>query len=128
MLYAIPNVLVDYHALDPGIPVSYWRSVGYSQNTFFAESFLDELAHAGGKDPLEVAAASAGAMRRDCCAALELAADKAGWGKPLPGGPGRGISVVNNIGSFTAQVAEVSVKGASCASIAWSARSTAAKW
>ncbi len=54
LAYAIPNVLVDYHAVDMGIPVSYWRSVGYSQNTFFAESFLDELAHAGGKDPVEV--------------------------------------------------------------------------
>ena len=54
MPYAIPNMLVDYHAADPGIPVSYWRSVGYSQNTFFAESFLDEMAAAGGKDPLEL--------------------------------------------------------------------------
>ena len=47
-------MLVDYHPADPGIPVSYWRSVGYSQNTFFAESFLDELAAAGGKDPVEL--------------------------------------------------------------------------
>src|SRR5258707_1325479 len=49
MLYAIPHMLVDYHAVESGIPVSYWRSVGYSQNTFFAESFLDEMAAAGGK-------------------------------------------------------------------------------
>ncbi|MBZ5609022.1 MAG: xanthine dehydrogenase family protein molybdopterin-binding subunit [Acidobacteriia bacterium] len=108
MLYAIPNILVDYHALDPGIPVSYWRSVGYSQNTFFAESFLDELAAAGGKDPVELRRrllSNAPRLRT----ALELAADKAGWGKPLAPGKGRGISVVNNIGSFTAQVAEVSI-------------------
>ena len=52
--YEIPNFLVDYHAADPGIPVSYWRSVGYSQNTFFAESFIDELAAAAGKDPIRV--------------------------------------------------------------------------
>ena len=108
LMYAIPNMLVDYHATDYGIPVSYWRSVGYSQNTFFAESFIDELAAAGGKDPLELRLrllANAPRLR----AALELAADKAGWGKPLLAGHGRGISVVNNIGSFTAQVAEVSV-------------------
>jgi isoquinoline 1-oxidoreductase beta subunit len=111
MPYSIPNVLVDYHAVDPGIPVSYWRSVGYSQNIFFTESFLDELAAAGGKDPLEVRLrllASQPRMR----AALQLAADKAGWGKPLGAGRGRGLSIVNNIGSFTAQVADVSfVKG-----------------
>jgi isoquinoline 1-oxidoreductase beta subunit len=108
LLYAIPNISVDYHALDPGIPVSYWRSVGYSQNTFFAESFVDELAAAGGKDPLELRRrllANAPRLR----AALDLVADKAGWGKPLPTGRARGISVVNNIGSFTAQVAEVSI-------------------
>ena len=53
MQYGIPHVLVDYHGEDPGIPVSYWRSVGYSQNTFFTESFIDELAAAAGKDPVE---------------------------------------------------------------------------
>jgi len=107
LVYAIPNVLVDYHAADVGIPVSYWRSVGYSQNTFFLESFIDEMALAAGKDPLE--------FRRRLLAnsprlltALNLAAEKAGWGTPLPAGRGRGIAVVNNIGSFTAQVAEVS--------------------
>ncbi len=108
LLYAIPNVLVDYHALDFGIPVSYWRSVGYSQNTFFAESFIDELALAGGKNPLELRLrllANSPRLR----GALELAADKAGWGKPLPAGHGRGIAVANNVGSFNAQVAEVSV-------------------
>jgi isoquinoline 1-oxidoreductase beta subunit len=108
--YEIPNVLVDYHAADPGIPVSYWRSVGYSQNTFFAESFIDELAHAAGKDPLEFRRKLLANAPRPL-AALELAAQKAGWGKPLPKGRGRGIALVNNIGSFTAQVAEVSVAG-----------------
>jgi isoquinoline 1-oxidoreductase beta subunit len=108
MPYSIPNILVGYHNIDPGIPVSYWRSVGYSQNIFFTESFLDELAHIGGKDPLEVRRRLlAGTPRlRD---ALDLAADKAGWGKPLPAGRGRGISVANNIGSNTVQIAEVSV-------------------
>ncbi len=109
LLYSIPNILVDYHALDPGIPVSYWRSVGYSQNTFFAESFIDELAAAGGKDPLELRLRLLQNAPR-LKAVLELAADKAGWGKPVPAGHGRGIAVVNNIGSFTAQVAEASME------------------
>jgi len=105
--YAIPHFQVDYHRADVGIPVSYWRAVGYTQNTFFAESFLDELAAAGGKDPV--------ALRRKLLAAsprllgvLNLAAEKAGWGKPTAG-LSQGVAVVNNIGSYTAEVAEVSV-------------------
>jgi isoquinoline 1-oxidoreductase subunit beta len=110
MAYAIPNVFVDYHAADPGIPVSYWRSVGYSQNTFFMESFVDELAAAGGKDPLELRRKLVSKNER-LLAALNLAADKAGWGKPMPKGHGRGIAFSTNVGSFTVQVAEVSVTG-----------------
>jgi isoquinoline 1-oxidoreductase beta subunit len=109
MPYAIPNLLVDYHAADVPIPVSYWRSVGYSQNVFFTEGIVDELAAAGGKDPLELRRRLLAKSPR-MLAALELAADKAGWGKPLPAGRGRGIGLSNNIGSFTAQVAEVSVE------------------
>jgi len=108
MHYAIPNVQVDYHRADTHVPVTYWRSVGYSQNVFFMESYVDELAAAAGKDPVE--------FRRKLLAnnprmlgVLNLAAEKAGWGKPLPKGRYRGVSVVNNIGSFTAQVAEVSI-------------------
>ncbi len=108
--YEIPNFLVDYHAADPGIPVSYWRSVGYSQNTFFAESFIDELAVAAGKDPFEFRRALLTKTPR-ALATLELAAQKAGWGAPLAKGHGRGIALVNNIGSFTAQVAEASAEG-----------------
>ena len=108
MAYAIPNILVDYHAEDPGIPVSYWRSVGYSQNTFFTESFLDELAAAGGKDPVELRRRLLAKSPR-LLAALELAAGKAGWGKPLPAGHGLGVALSNNIGSNTVQIAEVSV-------------------
>ena len=107
--YAIPNIQVEYTKTEPGIPTTFWRSVGYSQNTFFTESFLDELAAAGGKDPLEVRRrllANTPRMR----SVVELAADKAGWGKPLPAGRARGIAVVNNIGSFNAQVAEVSIE------------------
>jgi len=108
LAYAIPNILVDYHAEDPGIPVSYWRSVGYSQNTFFTESFLDELAAAGKKDPVELRRRLVSKNPR-LLAALELAADKAGWGKPLPAGHGMGVALSNNIGSNTVQIAEVSV-------------------
>jgi isoquinoline 1-oxidoreductase beta subunit len=108
MLYSIPNILVDYHDADAGIPVTFWRSVGYSQNTFFVESFLDELAAAGGKDPLELRRHLLQKSPR-LLGALELAADKAGWGKPLPAGRARGIGINNNIGSFTAQIAEVSI-------------------
>jgi isoquinoline 1-oxidoreductase beta subunit len=106
--YTIPNVLVEYHPPDVGIPVSYWRSVGYSHNTFFTESFLDELAVASKQDPVE--------FRRKLLAkaprmlgVLELAAEKAGWNKPLAAGRHRGVAVVDNLGSFNAQVAEVSV-------------------
>src|SRR5262249_15852209 len=106
--YAIPNILVEYHPPDVGIPTSYWRSVGYSQNTFFTESFLDELAVAAKKDPVE--------FRRQLLAkaprmlgVLELAAEKAGWGKPLQAGRYRGVAVVDNLGSFNAQVAEISI-------------------
>ena len=106
--YAIPHVQVEHHAVDPGIPVSYWRSVGYSQNTFFTESFIDELAAAGGKDPLEVRRKLLANTPR-LLAALELAAGKAGWGRKLPAGRGLGIGLSNNIGSNTVQIAEVSV-------------------
>ena len=108
MGYGIPNKLVDYHWTEVGIPVTYWRAVGYTQNTFFVESFMDEVAAAGGKDPVE--------LRRKLLAqnprllgVLDLAAQKSDWGKPLPAGRFRGIAVVNNVGSYTAQVAEVSV-------------------
>jgi isoquinoline 1-oxidoreductase subunit beta len=108
MGYGIPNKLVDYHWTEVGIPVTYWRAVGYTQNTFFVESFMDEVAAAGGKDPVE--------LRRKLLAqnprllgVLELVAQKADWGKPLPAGRFRGVAVVNNVGSYTAQVAEISV-------------------
>ena len=106
--YTIPNFHVDYHPPDVDIPVTYWRSVGFSQNCFFSESFLDELAHETGKDPLEFRRKLLSKSPR-LLAVLELAAQKGDWGKPLPAGHGRGISVVNNIGSYNAQVAEVSV-------------------
>ena len=110
MQYTVPNLLVDYHRIDPGIPVSYWRSVGYSQNTFFTEAFIDELAAEAKKDPLEYRRKLLNSPRAArLLAALEMAADKFGWSKALPSGHGRGIGVVANIGSFTAMVAEASL-------------------
>ena len=108
MAYAIPNILIDYQLTEPGIPCGFWRSVGNSQNGFFSESFADEVAAASGKDPYEFRRHLLAKQPRHL-AALELAATKAGWGKPLPAGRFRGIAVVNSFASYVAQVAEVSV-------------------
>jgi isoquinoline 1-oxidoreductase beta subunit len=107
--YGIPNIQVDYHPPDAGIPVSYWRSVGFSQNCFFMESFLDEMAAATKKDPVEFRRKLLAKANPRYLAVLNLAAEKADWGKPLPAGRFRGVALVNNLGSFNAQVAEVSV-------------------
>jgi isoquinoline 1-oxidoreductase beta subunit len=107
--YAIPNVLVEYHPPDVGIPTSYWRSVGYSHNTFFTESFLDELAAASKQDPVQFRRKLLAKVPR-MLGVLELAAEKAGWGKPLAAGRYRGVAVVDNLGSFNAQVAEISIE------------------
>jgi isoquinoline 1-oxidoreductase beta subunit len=106
--YTIPHFHVDYHSVTGGVPTTYWRAVGYTQNTFFGESFIDELAVAGGKDPVELRRRLLTTQPR-LLGVLNLVADKAGWGKPLPAGHHRGVAIVNNIGSFTAQIAEVSV-------------------
>lgn len=108
--YDIPNVLVDYVNDNPGVPSGFWRSVGNSQNGFILESFVDELAHAAGKDPYQyrrqlLAKPHAARLR----AVLDLAAEKAGWGKPLPAGVHRGIAAHFAYGGYCAQVAEVSV-------------------
>jgi isoquinoline 1-oxidoreductase beta subunit len=106
--YGIPNFLVEYALTEAGVPVGFWRSVGNSHNGFITECFVEELAKAGGKDPFE--------FRRKLLAnaprhrgVLELAAEKAGWGQPLPAGRTRGIAVVESFGSYVAEVAEVSV-------------------
>ncbi|MGP1716532.1 MAG: molybdopterin cofactor-binding domain-containing protein [Methylophilus sp.] len=102
------NHQVHLHSVQSDIPVLWWRSVGHSHSGFVMESLIDELAHAAKQDPL--------AYRRQLLkdhprhlAALNLAADKASWGKPLPAGVFRGIAVHESFGSYVAQVAEVSV-------------------
>jgi isoquinoline 1-oxidoreductase beta subunit len=107
--YRFPHCAIEFHRADGAIPTSYWRSVGYSQNTFFAECFLDELAAAGGKDPVEVRRRLLAHSPR-MLAVLNLVAEKANWGKPAPGRY-QGVALVNNLGSFTAEVAEVSLEG-----------------
>jgi isoquinoline 1-oxidoreductase beta subunit len=106
--YQVPHLLVDWHQAPGGVPTLWWRSVGHSHNAFVVETFLDDLAGAAGKDPYEYRRALLGKHPRHK-RVLELAADKAGWGKPPPEGRGRGIAVHESFGSFVAQVAEVSV-------------------
>jgi len=106
--YAVPNILVDYQLTETAVPVGFWRSVGHSQNAFFTECFLDEIAAAGGKDPYELRRRLLAKQPRHL-GALELAATKAGWGTPLPAGRFRGIAMMSSFGSYVAQVAEISV-------------------
>jgi isoquinoline 1-oxidoreductase subunit beta len=106
--YRFPHFHVEHQRADGVIPTSFWRSVGYSQNTFFAECFLDELAAAGNKDPLEVRRRLLTQSPR-LLNVLNLAAEKANWGKPAAG-RFQGIALVNNIGSYTAEIAEVSIE------------------
>jgi isoquinoline 1-oxidoreductase beta subunit len=108
LLYGIPNVQVDLHTPKLTIPVLWWRSVGHSHNGFAVEAFFDELAHAGKQDPV--------ALRRKLLAnnprmraVLDLVAEKAKWGSPVPSGRGRGIATHFSFASYVAQVAEVSV-------------------
>jgi isoquinoline 1-oxidoreductase beta subunit len=107
--YRFPHCAIEFHRADGAVPTSYWRSVGYSQNTFFAECFLDQLAAAGGKDPVDVRRRLLAHSPR-MLAVLNLVAEKANWGKPAPGCY-QGVALVNNLGSFTAEVAEVSLEG-----------------
>ena len=108
-LKSVPNHLVDLHSPKLGIPVLWWRSVGHSHNAFVMESAVDELARAAGKDPVEYRRALLKGHSRHL-AALNLAAEKAKWGTPVPQGRARGIAVHESFGSYVAQVAEVSVE------------------
>jgi isoquinoline 1-oxidoreductase subunit beta len=106
--YDIPNQLLAWGRKEPGPKVWFWRSVGHSQNGFFTESFIDELAYAAKQDPYEFRRSMLGKSLRHK-GVLELAAEKAGWGAPLPKGRARGIAVVSSYGSYAAEVAEVSL-------------------
>jgi isoquinoline 1-oxidoreductase beta subunit len=106
--YAVPNYRVEYAQVDTPVPTGWWRAVGHTGTGFVAESFIDELAHAAGRDPVEYRRwLMRGAPRLR--ATLDLAAERSGWGSPLPAGRGRGVASVAGFGSFVTQVAEVSV-------------------
>ena len=103
----VPNWYTGLLLKNTHIPVSYWRSVGGSQNTFYLESFVDELAHAAGKDPLEFRRGLTD--RADALSVLNKLAEMSNWGSKLPKGSGRGISLADNHGAIGGHVAEVTV-------------------
>lgn len=106
--YAIPNLAVESHQADVDVPVQWWRSVGHSHTAFATECFIDELAGLAQKDPYQFRRGLLLKQPRHL-GVLDLAAEKAGWDKPLPKGMGRGIAVHFAFGSYAANVAEVSV-------------------
>jgi isoquinoline 1-oxidoreductase beta subunit len=121
--YAIPNLRVDYVMANTAVPTGWWRAVYSTQNAFAQECFIDEMAAAAGKDPLQfrldmlrdrrsIPGTEEGDPAIDTArfkGVLELAARKAGWGRPLPAGRGRGIAAFFSFGSQVAEVAEVTV-------------------
>jgi isoquinoline 1-oxidoreductase subunit beta len=109
LVYALPNMHVDYVRVEPpGIPTAFWRSVGPSHNVFVVESFMDELAAATKKDPVAYRLALLDKTPR-AKAVLALAAEKAGWGQPLPERVGRGVPLQLVFATYMAVVAEVEV-------------------
>jgi isoquinoline 1-oxidoreductase beta subunit len=110
---AIPNVLIDHAMRNTHVPVGFWRGVNTNQNAFYMECFIDELAHAAGKDPVEFRRAMMTKNPKHL-AVLNAVVEKAEWTKKLPEGVFRGVAQNMGYGSYTAAVAEVSVsaKGA----------------
>jgi isoquinoline 1-oxidoreductase beta subunit len=107
--YTFPNLLVDCVRQEPpGLVTGWWRGVGPTHNCFVVESFVDELAAAAGKDAVEYRRALLENAPR-ARAVLDLAAQQAGWGRPLAKGQGRGVAVLNAFGSYLVQIAEVTV-------------------
>ena len=108
--YTIPNLHVDLHSPELPVPIQWWRSVGHTHTAFATEVFLDELAAAGKQDPFKLRQSLLAGHPRQL-AVLEKAAEKSGWGSPLPAGHARGIAVHESFNSFVAEVAEVSLEG-----------------
>jgi isoquinoline 1-oxidoreductase beta subunit len=106
--YDIPNLQVELHSPKNGVPVLWWRSVGHSHTAFVMETLMDDLARKAGIDPYQYRRTLLAKHPRNL-KVLQTAAEKAGWGKPLPKGRGRGIAVHESFGSFVAQAAEVSL-------------------
>ena len=109
LVYTLPNLHVEYLRVEPpGIPTAFWRSVGPSHNVFVTESFTDELAVAAKQDPVTYRRTLLDKAPR-AKGVLDLAAQKAGWGQPLPKGVGRGVAIQHAFATYMAQVAEVEV-------------------
>ena len=108
--YDIPNQLGTVMIYDTAVPTGFWRSVSHGLNAFANESFMDELAAAAGKDPLEYRR-SLLAKEPKYLRVLNMVAEKSGWGQPLPAGRKLGVAVMEGYGTYLAQVAEVSVNG-----------------
>ena len=106
--YTIPNLLVDHAMRNPHVPPGFWRGVNVNQNAIYMECFLDELAHAAGRDPLEFRRALM-ENHPKALAVLNAVAKRAGWGKPAPKGVHRGLAVCKAFNSYVAACAEVSV-------------------
>ncbi len=107
--YQIPNMQVELHTVDQGVPVQWWRSVGHTHTAFSTEVIIDELARAAKQDPVDFRLKLLAQHPRHL-GVLKLAAEKADWGSELPKGWGRGVAVHESFNSFVAQVAEVSVQ------------------
>jgi isoquinoline 1-oxidoreductase subunit beta len=99
---------VDLTTTQVGVPVLWWRAVGSTHTAYAVEAFMDELAEAAGKDPIQFRLGLMKDHPRQA-AVLRLAADKAGWDKPLPQGRFRGVALAESFNTFVAQIAEVSV-------------------
>jgi isoquinoline 1-oxidoreductase beta subunit len=106
--YTVPNLLIEYAMRNTHLPVGPWRGVNTNQNAVYLECFMDEAARAAGKDPLEFRRALMSKHPKHL-GVLNAAAEKAGWGTPLPPGVHRGIAQFMGYGSYSAAVAEVSV-------------------
>lgn len=106
--YSFPNLLVDHAMRNPHVPPGFWRGVNANQNTVYTECFMDEVAHAAGKDPLEFRLQYMGKYPKNA-AVLRAVAERAGWGKPAPKGVFRGLAQCTAFGSHIAACAEVSV-------------------
>ncbi|MFC7554791.1 xanthine dehydrogenase family protein molybdopterin-binding subunit [Pseudoroseomonas wenyumeiae] len=106
--YDLPAVHVEWMREDPPVPITWWRGVGPTHNVYVVECFMDELAHAAGRDPVDYRRALLGKLPR-ARAVLDLAAEKSGCGTPLPAGCGRGVSLHDSFGSYLAVVVEVAV-------------------
>ena len=106
--YSVPNLLVEHAMRNPPVPPGFWRGVNINQNAIYMECFIDELAHAAGKDPLKFRRKLM-AKHPKSLAVLNAVAEKAGWGKPAAEGVHLGLAVVKTFASYVAACAEVSV-------------------